>query len=91
MGNSFGDKVNRLAGKALDAHFNAMQRLGFFSRESVDKQIAAEERDRQWGEAHPELWCAKHLGKHAVKAVLRPIGGDVLGEVAGDFIHKIRK
>jgi len=78
MGKGFVDSFNRFVGKQMDANFRAMRRLGFFSDESIDRRIAAEEKDRKFGEEHPELWIAKHLGKHAAISVLKPFGGEIL-------------
>ena len=75
----------------MDASYRVMDRLGLFSPERIARQEAAEERDRKSFEENPGLWCAKHLGKHVAMAVLKPIGGDIVGEVASNVIHKIRK
>ncbi len=85
-----GEKFDRAAGKVFDAFYVGLDKLGAFKPERIAKREAKEEKMRKMAEEQPGKYIATYLGKSALKAVAKPFGGEILGDIAGEVIDKIK-
>lgn len=85
-----GEKFNKAAGKVFEAFYVGLDKLGAFSPERMARQEAKKEKMRKMAEEQPGKYLATYLGKRALKALAKPIGGEILGDIAEEVIDKIK-